>query len=305
MLRTKAIATSLGLIGLGLAAVPAPAQAASIVTFTNHESFTESFSDESVICQTELYKVTVEGRTITHLTLDTDTGMFRFTDNFRGTATEVPLDRTGVSYTATFFQFDLETIRSVRHGDVLAEVDSDVGHYVAHGDDGSQVRQLFHAHFTINANGDVTTEFFVSPLIADPKYWLDRASAVPAGSACVYSPRRASWGREHGPGRALCSIKGCQVCCHRTSATVGPPVDVSSQATCGDGLGCSARVRGTSTQQRVRRPAHGPRRGPGRCRTSARPRGWPVAARHRALAGRMGRVPCSIRRPVRRRSGAG
>ena len=163
MLRTKAIATSLGLIGLALAAVPAPAQAASIVTFTNHESFTESFSDESVICQTELYKVTVEGRTITHLTLNTDTGMFRFTDNFRGTATEVPLDGTGVSYTATFFQFDLETIRSVRHGDVLAVVDSDVGHSVAHGDDGSQVRQLFHAHFTINANGDVTTEFFVNP----------------------------------------------------------------------------------------------------------------------------------------------
>jgi hypothetical protein len=163
MLRTKAIATSLGLIGLGLALVPAPARAASIVTFTDHESFTESFSDESVICQTELYTVTVEGRTITHLTLDTDTGRLRLTDNFRGTATEVPLDGTGVSYTATFFQFDLETIRSVRHGDVLAEVDSDVGHYVAHGDDGSHVLQLFHAHFTINANGEVTTEFFVNP----------------------------------------------------------------------------------------------------------------------------------------------
>ena len=50
-----------------------------------------------------------------------------------------------------------------RHGTVLAEVDSDVGHYVAHGNDGSQVLQLFHAHFTVNANGDVTTGFFVNP----------------------------------------------------------------------------------------------------------------------------------------------
>jgi hypothetical protein len=163
MLRTKAIATTLGLIGLGLALIPAPAQAASIVTFTDHDSFTESFSDDSVICQTELYTVTVEGRTIRHLTVNTDTGMLRLTDNFRGTATEVPLDGTGVSYTAHFFQFDLETIRSVRHGDVLAEVDSDVGHYVARGDDGSHVLQLFHAHFTVNANGEVTTEFFVNP----------------------------------------------------------------------------------------------------------------------------------------------
>ena len=163
MLRTKAIATSLGLIGLGLALVPAPAQAASIVTFTNHDQFTESFSDESVICQTEFYLVTVEGRTVTHMTLDTDTGRLRLTDNFRGKATEVPLDGTGVSYTTSFFQFDLETIRSVRGGGVLAEVDSDVGHYVARGDDGSHVLQLFHAHFTINANGEVTTEFFVNP----------------------------------------------------------------------------------------------------------------------------------------------
>ena len=165
MLRTPANILSLGLMGLGLTLTPiAPAQAAGpVVTFTAHDSFTESFSDESVICQTELYQVTVEGRTITHLTVNTDTGMLRFTDNFRGTATEVPLDGTGVSYTANFFQFDLETIRSVRHGDVLAEVDSDVGHYVAHGDDGSHVLQLFHAHFTINANGEVTTEFFVDP----------------------------------------------------------------------------------------------------------------------------------------------
>jgi hypothetical protein len=142
--------------------VPAPAQA-EVITFTSHDRFTESFSDDSVICQSELYTVTVEGRSVTHLTVNTESGMLRLTDNFRGKATEVPLDGTGVSYTATFLQFDLETIRSVRSGDVLAEVDSDVGHYVAHGSDGSHVLQLFHAHFTINANGEVTTEFLLNP----------------------------------------------------------------------------------------------------------------------------------------------
>jgi uncharacterized protein YjiK len=157
-MRLLAAAAALAAVAL----LPAPASA-EVVTFTVHDRFTESFSDESVICQTELYTVTVEGRTVTHLTFNTDTGMFRFTDNFRGKATEVPLDGTGVSYTTSFFQFDLETIRRVRAGELRAEVDSDVGHYVAHGDDGSTVLQLFHAHFTINANGEVTTEFFVNP----------------------------------------------------------------------------------------------------------------------------------------------
>ena len=163
MLRTKAIAMSLGLIGLGLALVPAPAQAASIVTFTDHESFTESFSDESVICQTELYKVTVEGRTITHLTPDTDTGMFRFTDNFRGTATEVPL--TGPVSPTPRPSSSSTWRRSAASGTAMCSLRWTPTSATTSptATTGPRCGRLFHAHFTINANGDVTTEFFVNP----------------------------------------------------------------------------------------------------------------------------------------------
>jgi|tagenome__1003787_1003787.scaffolds.fasta_scaffold20825548_2 hypothetical protein len=160
-MRTLIAAAAASAAAVGLS-IPSPAQA-EVITFTFHDRFTETFSDDTVVCQTELYTVTADNQVTTHLTLNTDTGMLRFTENITGHATEAPLDGTGVSYTANFKQFDLETIRSVRGGDVLAEVDTDLGHLVAHGDDGSTVLQLFHAHFTINANGEVTTEFFLNP----------------------------------------------------------------------------------------------------------------------------------------------
>ena len=147
-----------------VALIPAAsAQAGPAITFTEHEQFTESFSDESFICQTELYTVTADLRVTTHLTA-LDSGMFRFTEIVNGRAVGVPLDGTGITYTATFHQFDLETIRAVGSGGVLAEVDSDVGSVVAHGSDGSLAHQRMHAHFTINANGEVSVEFFIDSL---------------------------------------------------------------------------------------------------------------------------------------------
>jgi molybdopterin-binding protein len=53
----------------------------------------------------------------------------------------------------------LETIRSVRHGDVIAEVDTDLDHGVLIGSDGSTVVFREVAHFTVNANGDVSVAF--------------------------------------------------------------------------------------------------------------------------------------------------
>ena len=60
------------------------------------------------------------------------------------------------SYTANFFDVDLENIRAVRHGDVLAEEDTDLFRAVAHGSDGSRSFFYFHAHFTVNANAQTT-----------------------------------------------------------------------------------------------------------------------------------------------------
>ena len=73
MLRTTATIMSLGLMGLCLTLTPiAPAQAGPVVTFTETGTFSQSFSDDTVVCQTELYTVTVEGHSTEHLTARTD-----------------------------------------------------------------------------------------------------------------------------------------------------------------------------------------------------------------------------------------
>ena len=165
MLRTHATIMSLGLMGLGLTLTPmAPAQAGPAVTFTETGTFFESFSDEAFLCQTELYETSVEGHSTTHLTARTDADgniipSLRFQEIIHAKVVAVPLDGTGVTYVGHFKQFDLETIRSVRNGEVIAEVDTDLGNVIARASDGSQVRQKLHAHFTINANGDVSVEF--------------------------------------------------------------------------------------------------------------------------------------------------
>ena len=153
-------------IGLAACLVPvmsAPAVAATI-TFTQRDTFTESFSDESFLCQTELYTVTARLRTLTHLTARTDergnvVPPLRFHDVVWGKVEAVPLDGSGVSYQGRFRTSDSETIRSVRHGEVFAETDTDLNKVVARGSDGSHVTLLEHHHFTVNANGEVAVEF--------------------------------------------------------------------------------------------------------------------------------------------------
>jgi hypothetical protein len=166
MLRTYATIMFLGLMGLGLALTPiAPALAGPAVTFTETQKFSESFSDESFLCQTELYETSVEGHSTTHLTarLDADGNIvppLRFQEVIHAKVVAVPLDGAGVTYIGHFHTFDLETIRSVRHGEVIAEVDTDHNKVVAKGSDGSRAMLQEHAHFTINANGEVSVEFF-------------------------------------------------------------------------------------------------------------------------------------------------
>ena len=60
---------------------------------------------------------------------------------------------------------DSENIRAVRHGDVLVEMDTDFFRAVAHGSDGSRAFVTFHAHFTVNANGETTVEFETDQLV--------------------------------------------------------------------------------------------------------------------------------------------
>jgi hypothetical protein len=71
----------------------------------------------------------------------------------------VPLDGTGPSYVGHFHTSDSETIRSVKHGDLFVETDTDHNKVVAKGSDGSRATLQEHHHFTVNANGEVSIEF--------------------------------------------------------------------------------------------------------------------------------------------------
>ena len=111
-----------------------------------------------------LYTVTVRIRTLVHLTARTDADgnvipPLRSHEVVRGNVVAVPLDGTGVTYVGRFRASDSETIRSVRHGEVFAETDTDQNKAAAKGSDGSHVTLYEHHHFTVNANGDVSIEF--------------------------------------------------------------------------------------------------------------------------------------------------
>jgi hypothetical protein len=60
---------------------------------------------------------------------------------------------------------DLEGIRAVKNGDVLVEEDTDLFRTVALGSDGSRSFFYFHAHFTVNANGETTVQLEMDRLV--------------------------------------------------------------------------------------------------------------------------------------------
>ena len=80
-------------------------------------------------------------------------------DRIRGDVVSVPIDGTGPTFTGHFWSSDSENIRSVKHGDVLVETDTDHNKVMLWGSDGTKVSLDEHHHFTFNANGAVTIEF--------------------------------------------------------------------------------------------------------------------------------------------------
>lgn len=152
------------LLGAGLLATAARA-AEPPITGTDVSTFSESFADDPFLCQDELYDQTVSGRTVFHFAFFPDTGAFHLHDISHIKVVAVPLDGTGPSYTGNFWFSDTETIRAVKGGDVLVEQDTDFQHGVARGSDGSRVLVTFHAHFTINANLEMTVQFEIDKLV--------------------------------------------------------------------------------------------------------------------------------------------
>ena len=134
------------------------------ITGTEVSRFSESFT-MPFFCGDELYVQTLEVHALVHFTSFPQTGAFHFHEVMHGKSVNVPLDGTGPTYTANFRISDSENIRAVKHGDVLVETDTDFFRVVAHGSDGSRVFVTFHAHFTVNANGEATVEFVTDRLV--------------------------------------------------------------------------------------------------------------------------------------------
>ena len=149
---TLAALLSAAVLAAGASAAGPPITGTAVSTFS--ESFSEPF-----FCGGELYAVTASGHMVVHFTFFEATGALHFHEVAHGRAVSVPVDGTGPIYTANFWNSDSESIRAVKHGDVLVETDTDFFRVVAHGSDGSRVVVTFHAHFTVNANGKTTVVF--------------------------------------------------------------------------------------------------------------------------------------------------
>ena len=145
-------------MSVGAATAQPPLTGTDVSTFS--ESFTEPF-----FCGGEPYAVTANVRVVIHFTFFEDTGALRFHEVVHGKAVSVPVDGSGPTYTANFWNSDSESIRAVKRGDVLVETDTDHFRAVARGSDGSRALVTFHAHFTVNANGETTVEFLRDTLV--------------------------------------------------------------------------------------------------------------------------------------------
>jgi len=121
------------------------------------------YSDESTVCQTELYSVTFSGRTVEHYTYFPDTGVLHFHDWSHGKVVAVPLDGTGPSYTANFRFGHSDTFSNVERGELVRHTYIDK--FVAHGSDGSRAYLKTHEHYTINANGVKTVDFETTRMV--------------------------------------------------------------------------------------------------------------------------------------------
>ena len=165
-MRRRFIFTLVALLGAAVLATGASAAGKEPpITGTAVWTGSETFSDEPFVCQDELYEITVSARVVVHFTYFEETGALHFREFIIGKSIGVPLDGTGPIYTATFQISDSENIRAVKGGDVLVETDTDMNRVVAHGSDGSWAFLDFHAHFTVNAKGELSVDFDTTRMV--------------------------------------------------------------------------------------------------------------------------------------------
>jgi hypothetical protein len=165
--RKTTLAVLLGVVAItGVSAgTVLAAEAPPPVTGTEVSKTSETFSDEPFLCQDELYTISGNGHAVVHFTFFEDTGALHFHLLEHAQVVAVPLDGTGPTYTGNFRSSDTESIRAVKSGELLVEQDTDFNHVVARGSDGSRVFFDFHAHFTVNANGEMSVDFETTRMV--------------------------------------------------------------------------------------------------------------------------------------------
>jgi hypothetical protein len=127
--------------------LPVTALAQPPVTETIHETFDDTEFD--TVCSGAVVPIHVTGRAVFHIT-EFDDGRFHLTGTAVGRFTTTD---AGVTYTGRFTTWFGENSNSKSFNGTFTF--SATGK----GSDGSRLRVKAVAHFTVNARGDVTTEF--------------------------------------------------------------------------------------------------------------------------------------------------
>jgi len=135
------------------------------ITYTESQKTAEGpYSDESTLCQTELYTTTFSGHSVEHVTYFPETEALNYHLSAHAKAVSVPLDGTGPTYTGTTRLIERGNIRNVKRGELVV-VGTKLDRSVLKGSDGSKAFSFFHAHFTFNANGVKTVDFDTTRLV--------------------------------------------------------------------------------------------------------------------------------------------
>jgi hypothetical protein len=146
-MRRKASFFSLGVLVALVGLVPSMAVAAPPTTETIHEDFDTTEFDTA--CTGAIVPIHITGKSVFHIT-EFEDGRYHLTGTQVGRFTTTD---AGVTYTGRFTIWFGENSNSKTFNGTFTF--SATGK----GSDGSKIRISGVAHFTVNANGDVTSEF--------------------------------------------------------------------------------------------------------------------------------------------------
>jgi hypothetical protein len=150
--------------GLVLAAA-GTAWAQPPITYTESQKTAEGpYSDESTLCQTELYTTTFIGHSVEHVTYFPETEALNYHLSAHAKVVSVPLDGTGPTYTGTTRLVEGANIRNVKRGELVV-VGRNLDRTVLKGSDGSKAFSFSHYQVVFNANGVKTVEFKTERLV--------------------------------------------------------------------------------------------------------------------------------------------